>query len=117
MRTFGQRKISPETGLKKACLHYLSLKYGSRFWYVNIIGGLGTRPGTPDTLACLKVNDGPGIFVALEFKNGNKGRVSPVQQETLFRIHEAGGIALVIRTVEECVEYFRRFEGRQGDLF
>jgi hypothetical protein len=111
MSRFPIKKVTPETGLKQACLKYLRYRYGSRFWSVNVPGGVMTRPGTPDTLACLKNDQGMGIFVALEFKNGSKGKVSPVQQDTLFRIHEAGGIALVIRTVEDCIEYFRRIDG------
>lgn len=110
MRTY--KKINPETAIKKACLQYLSVKYGRRFWYVNIIGGLGIRPGTPDTLACLD-----GRFVGLEFKNGNKGRLTEYQKNTLFKINEAGGKALVVRSIEDCIAQFKDFEGRQGELF
>jgi hypothetical protein len=99
-----RHKITPETALKRACLQYLKLRFGERFWFVNIIGGLGIRPGTPDTLACLD-----GHFVAIEFKNGERGRVSPAQQQVIGEIKTAHGEAYVIRSVEECVEMFRAF--------
>lgn len=112
------KKVTPETSLKRACLQYLQYRYGFRFWYVNIPGGVMTRPGTPDTLACLQIKDDyPGLFLALEFKNGTRGRVSPAQAETLIRIKKAGGIGLVIRNIDECIEFFKKFEGVQGDLF
>ena len=112
MNRFQTKKINPETAIKKACLQYLKVKYGVRFWYVNVIGGLGIRPGTPDTLACLD-----GRFIGLEFKNGDKGKLTDYQKNALFAIHEAGGQALVIRSIDDCIEQFRRFEGIQKELF
>lgn len=96
------KKLTPETALKKACLQYLSYKYGRRFWYCNIIGGLGIRPGTPDTLASLD-----GKFIGIEFKNGDRGRLTDYQRKTLQDINQSGGVALVIRSLDECIAQFK----------
>lgn len=107
------KKITPETAIKRACLQYLKARYGRRLWYVNVIGGLGIRPGTPDTLICLD-----GRFVSIEFKNGNKGRVSDYQKQALEEIGAAGGTALIIRSIDECISVFKNFmPGNQGELF
>lgn len=106
------KKNNPETQIKKACLQYLKVKYGQRFYFVNIIGGLGIRPGTPDTLACLN-----GRFIAIEFKNGDMGRVTDYQEQALFDINQAGGIGVVIRSVDQCIEFFKEISGIQGELF
>ena len=107
------RKTTPETALKRACIQYLQAKYGRRFWYVNVIGGLGIRPGTPDTLACLD-----GRFIGMEFKNGAKGKLTENQETALRAIKEAGGVALVVRSIDGCIEHFKTFgSGNQSELF
>jgi hypothetical protein len=107
------KKIGPETQIKRACLQYLKYRYGSRLWYVNIVGGLGIRPGTPDTLAVLD-----GKFIGIEFKAGDRGKLSDYQREALRQIEEAGGIGLVIRSLDQCMEFFKHYKpGVQGELF
>jgi hypothetical protein len=110
---FQSRKVNPETEIKRACLQYLKYRYGVRFWHVNIIGGLGIRPGTPDTLAVLD-----GKFFGIEFKNRDRGKLTDNQRIALEQIREAGGIALVIRSVDQCIEFFKSYQpGIQGELF
>ena len=107
---FTAKKVNPETHIKRACLQCLQYQFGPRLWFVNIIGGLGIRPGTPDTLLCLD-----GKFIAIEFKRPG-GRLRPTQESTLLAIVRAGGIALVIDSVDECIEAFKQFKGCQGEL-
>ena len=108
---FSTKKVNPETVIKKSCLKYLQARYGRRFWFVNIIGGLGIRPGTPDTLICLD-----GKFISIEFKQP-KGRLTPYQETALDNIFAAGGLALVIRSIDECIAIFKGIEGNQKELF
>jgi hypothetical protein len=61
--------------------------------------GIGSAPGVSDIIGCLK----GGRFFALELK-APKGVVSQAQQIFLDRVHQAGGIALVIRTLDEVIE-------------
>ncbi len=56
---------------------------------------LGSTKGVPDLLVCLD-----GIFVAIEVKSP-RGRLSADQSEQLDKISAAGGVALVVRSVEE----------------
>jgi hypothetical protein len=102
------RRITPETSLKKTCLEYLRLKYGTSLWYVNVPGGVMTRPGTPDTLICLN-----GQFISIEFKNGDKGKLTPAQEDTLWKIIDSGGIALVVRSFDDCEEKFKKIDRKE----
>lgn len=106
------KPIKPEAALKRACLQYLKAKYGRRIWYFSVRGGIGQRPGIPDVMAIL---DGRGF--GLEFKNGNKGRISDYQKEELAGITAAGGVALVIREIDDCIDYFKGLDGMQREIF
>jgi len=53
------------------------------------------RKGTPDVLACVN-----GRFVALEVKTPT-GRVDPLQTYQLDCITAAGGVAHVVRSVDD----------------
>ena len=63
-------------------------------------GGLQTR-GIPDILVCYK-----SIFVGLELKT-DTGRATPEQIENLHRIKEAGGIAMICRSLKEIESVLR----------
>jgi hypothetical protein len=58
-------------------------------------GGVYSQSGIPDLIVCLK-----GRFIAFEVKT-EKGKVSALQEITLRRIRKAGGIAEVVRSVED----------------
>jgi hypothetical protein len=60
-----------------------------------------SKAGTPDLLVCLK---GSGRFVALEVKRPKGGVVSPLQKHHIGKIQEAGGIAAVVRSVDDVKE-------------
>ena len=51
--------------------------------------------GVPDIIACIS-----GRFVAIEIKQTKRDRLSPIQEEQLFRIVKAGGKAWEVRDFE-----------------
>ena len=59
------------------------------------------KSGTPDLLVCVKDS---GRFVALEVKRPKGGVVSPLQKHHIVKIQEAGGIAAVVRSVDDVKE-------------
>lgn len=78
---------TPEAKVK-AKIHAMLKARGA--YAVNYIGGAFANNGTPDILACVS-----GEFYAIEAKAG-KNRPTDLQLSNLRRIHEAGGVALVI---------------------
>lgn len=52
-------------------------------------------PGSSDIIGCLP----GGRFLAIEVK-ALKGKVSPLQQQFIDNINQAGGLAFVARTIE-----------------
>lgn len=106
-----------EGDLVKACLQYLALR-----GYVAIRNNTGTilierdgkvravrngLPGSSDILAC-----GPGgRFIAIECKTP-KGRVTKHQLEFLEKISKLGGVAIVVRSVEELHKKLEEIFGK-----
>ncbi len=78
---------TPESKVK-AKIHALLKAHGA--YAVNYIGGISANNGTPDILACLH-----GRFIGIEAKAG-KNKPTDLQTLNLKRIHEAGGLALVV---------------------
>lgn len=78
---------TPESKVK-ARIHAALKAAGA--YAVNYIGGTYASNGTPDILACLN-----GRFIGIEAKAG-KGKPTELQLQALRRIHEAGGLALII---------------------
>jgi Holliday junction resolvase len=78
-------------------------------------GHLGQRRGLPDIVGCLQ-----GRFLAIEVKSPRslrKGyRVTPAQEKELYAIRQAGGVAVVIASIDELVaaleEEFPALKGR-----
>jgi hypothetical protein len=64
------------------------------FWKEH--GGLYGTEGIPDLIVCYK-----GRFVSFEVKTAT-GKVSVLQQVTINRIRAAGGIAEIVRSVDEA---------------
>ena len=58
-------------------------------------GGLYGTAGVPDIICCYK-----GLFIAFEVK-AESGKATSLQDATIKRIRKAGGIAEVVRSVEE----------------
>lgn len=112
MNFFRPRKPTPETILKKSCIQYLKARFGSDIWEFSVRGGIGQRAGVPDLIACIGEK-----FYGIEFKAGKKGRLSENQKYELEAITKAGGVAIVIRSLDECIEFFKQIPLGQKELF
>lgn len=101
-----------EGDLVKACLNWLQLRYPrGLFWRQNAgatkIGDryikFGSMPGVSDIIG---IKPGTlttgllGIFCAIECKMP-KGRLQPSQQEFIAAVKRAGGIAGVVRSIDD----------------
>ncbi len=64
-------------------------------------GGIYGVSGLPDVICCYK-----GKFVAFEVKT-EKGKLSKLQEITLKRINEAGGMAFKVTSLEEVKDILR----------
>ena len=61
--------------------------------------------GLPDIICCLG-----GRFLAFEVKTDN-GKTTTLQDRTLSRIRNAGGVAYVVRSLDEVKSILRNLEG------
>ena len=77
-------------------------------YHIKIHGSAFMAAGTPDILTCVG-----GHFVGIEVKRKTGGVVSPLQKFKIREIQNAGGIALVARSVEDVKKEFRK-EGLIG---
>lgn len=60
--------------------------------------GLGSEKGVSDIIGLTR----QGRFFAIEVK-APKGKLSPAQDEFLFRVNASGGIGIVARSVEDVI--------------
>jgi len=86
---------APEASITAAIVRYLRKVPGC--WHVKIYGGTSMqRAGLPDLIVCYR-----GRFFALEVKSP-AGRTTKLQQHTIREIVRAGGVAAIVRSVEEA---------------
>jgi Holliday junction resolvase len=77
--------------------------------YLNEIGAYTiktistNRNGCPDVICCLN-----GLFIALEVKAEN-GRLSKLQEYHQEQIKNSGGVAAVVKSVDEVKEILEKF--------
>ena len=100
---------TPEGAIKKAIKDYLStVKKCEVFPYASngmwdaqrrIFRTSAGRVGTPDLLLCYR-----GRFLGLEIKTG-QGRLSQPQRECIRAIDESGGRAVVVRSVQDVIDF------------
>lgn len=83
-----------EAALKTKALRWLKQRYPDAWIYKS---SDRFTAGVPDILICFPPD---GRLVACELKRKD-GVVSKIQQATLDRIEKAGGLALVVRSLEE----------------
>ena len=85
-----------ESAIQKKIIAYLNFKgcYSIKTITTN-------RSGSPDIICCYK-----GLFVALEVK-AEKGIVSKLQEYHLEQIKKSGGVAAVVRSVDEVQEVLK----------
>jgi hypothetical protein len=104
----------PESKLSRAIITMIRARGG---YAVKFHGGPMTEAGTPDILACIRVHlpdewgerheDSPqvGLFVGIETKMpGKRDNVSIIQEHRHGQIRKAGGIVLVVTSVQEAVQ-------------
>lgn len=82
-----------EADIVKAILKYLKTVPKCFFWKEH--GGMYGRAGIPDIIACID-----GKFYGFEVKT-EIGRPTKLQNSTMAKIRNAGGIAQVVRSVED----------------
>ncbi len=63
--------------------------------------------GIPDIICCYN-----GLFIGLELKQEN-GRATELQKKKLDAINNAGGIGVVVRSVEEVDNLFKELDNRR----
>jgi Holliday junction resolvase len=80
--------MTPEGAVKKSVKEILK-ELGA--WYAMPMGTGYGHSGIPDFLVCLD-----GVFIAIETKAG-KGTTTALQDREIKRIHEAKGIAIIVR--------------------
>lgn len=78
--------------LRRTVCRYLDIQGA---YYLPILGGLGTRSGSPDILCCLR-----GRFVAIELKV-KRDKLRPKQVEQRRLIEQAGGLWIQARRLED----------------
>ncbi len=86
--------MTPEGKIKKRVKQQLDA-LGA--YYFSPQAGIYGRSGVPDIIGCYK-----GRFFAIETKAG-KNKATALQLKELQKIHDAGGVALIIN--EENVEF------------
>ena len=82
-----------EADIVKAILRYLKTVPKCFFWKEH--GGMYGTAGIPDIIACID-----GRFYGFEVKTED-GRPTKLQESTIRKIKNAGGIALIVRSVED----------------
>lgn len=107
-----------ESQVQQAILAYLGLlrQQGKVYWVRNNSfagfvqrsnGSLGrinnASPGTPDILVCYR-----GCFIGFEVKSA-KGQQSATQKFAQREIEDAGGIYIVVRSVDEVKHFLDEF--------
>lgn len=81
------------------------LKTIDGLFYFKEHGGLYGRAGLPDIIVCFN-----GLFIGLEVKT-DSGELTPLQSATIKRIRDCGGIAEVVRSVEDVINIISRITG------
>lgn len=91
-----------ESELIKKISDYLKSVPDLFFWKEH--GGMYGTAGIPDIIICYR-----GRFIGLECKVG-KYKPTVLQSLTIRRILQAGGYAMIVRTVEEVKQLISAFE-------
>jgi len=95
-----------EKDITNAIMRYLKTIPGCFAWKEH--GGMYGTSGLPDIICCID-----GQFVVLEVKTPD-GKVTKLQEVTLAKIQAAGGMGVVVRSVDEVktiIETIRRSSG------
>ena len=82
-----------EADIVKAIMRFLKTLPNCFAWKEH--GGMYGTAGIPDIIACID-----GKFYGFEVKTDN-GKPTKLQESTIRKINKAGGIAVVVRSVDE----------------
>ncbi len=82
-----------EADIVKAIQRYLKTLKDCFFWKEH--GGMYGTAGIPDIICCYR-----GKFVSFEVKT-ESGKTTPLQESAIRKIQACGGIAVVVRSVDE----------------
>lgn len=88
-----------ESDIVRAILKYLKTIPNCFAWKEH--GGMYGTAGVPDIIACIG-----GRFYAFEVKT-EKGKATALQEATIRKIQNAGGIAVIVRSVDEVRVLFQ----------
>lgn len=118
-----RKPMTPEKAIQAACHRYLALR-GFLVWRAN--SGAMKVPGAPgrrqryvqfnsiqgmSDLCAVK----GGRFYAIEVKRED-GKTSWHQEQFLQRVREVGGVAIVVRSIEDLEAQLRQHEGNGGGM-
>ena len=92
-----------ESKVTKAIMAYLK---GRGIWCFKVAGGPMQQRSVPDIICSVN-----GAFVALEVKRPGVGRLTDLQELTIERIRESGGVAEVVTSVEEAAAVIEEVDG------
>lgn len=95
-----------EKSIVTKILRYLRRVLGCFCWKEH--GGLYGAAGIPDIIACVN-----GRFVAFEVKT-TSGKATKLQEATIRKILNAGGVAAVVHSVDEAKVILGKHELLQG---
>lgn len=113
-RTHSKTDLKPisANALTKAAIHYFSAK-GFECWRQNSAGlydpikkvfrSNSVKKGVSDIIGFHKLN---GQFIAVEIKVG-KDKLSPEQSEFLRQVEKAGGVAIVVKSINDLENFFK----------
>jgi len=87
-----------EAQIQKKIIEYLNRKGAYTLKTITT-----NRKGCPDVICCLN-----GLFVALEVK-AQKGRVSQLQEYHIKEINKSGGVAAIVRSLEEVKQLLKEY--------
>ena len=89
-----------EKAVQAKIVKAITKKYGADAWLYKVHGGPYARSGVPDLLLCVH-----GRFIALEVKRPSSGRVSKLQEIETKKINAAGGMALVVTSADDALDW------------
>ena len=95
-----------EKGIVTKVLRYLRTVPGCFCWKEH--GGMYGTAGIPDIIACVN-----GRFVAFEVKTAS-GKATKLQEATIKKILNVGGVAAVVRSVDEVKVILEKYGLLQG---
>lgn len=97
--------MQKEKVIENKIKEYLKTIKGLFYWKEH--GGMYTTAGIPDLIVCYK-----GRFIAFEVKS-ELGRPTVLQNVAIRKINEAGGIAKIVRSVEEVKDIIKEVSNEE----